>query len=256
MGQPANRRTLPHSPLTHLIFQMKGFLPTACAVTMLALGACNADNKAVETTAVDTSPSSDTAVVIRDGVDAEAMYRANARRVADRVYTDFKLTDTATRTRLSTVYYTRAKRMGDLRARYTTTGADTMGQYRAMRDAEMESNKEFQPIFTDPKVYTQYESRRSEYDRYLLEDAGSMSGSEGSMPEGAMPEGGTSGTTPPSAGGSGKMSAADQAMNAAEMEGGKSKLKMKGEDGSKIKIKDGDVKLKDADGKKSKINGD
>lgn len=234
---------------------MKDFLPTACAVTMLALGACNADNKAVETTAVDTSPSSDTAVVIRDGMDAEAMYRANARRVADKIYTDFKLTDTASRTRLSTVYYNRAKRMGDLRTRYTTTGADTAGQYQAMRDAEMESNKEIQPIFTNPKVYTQYESRRSEYDRYLMEDAGSTSGSEGSMSDGSMSSGNSSGSGNSSAGGS-KMSDAERAMNSTEMEGSKSKLKMKGEDGSKIKIKDGDVKLKDADGKKSKINGD
>ena len=38
--------------------------------------------------------------------------------------------------------------------------------------------------------------------------------------------------------------------------GDKAKAKIKAEDGSKIKIKKGDAKYKDADGNKTKINGD
>ena len=224
--------------------------PLAGALLLFGTASCG-DNKPVETTAQDNSASGDTAVVINDNMasaDPEAMYRMRGRRIADRVYTDLKMNDTAMRTRMATSYYTRAKRYGEMRTKYQ---ADTAGQYQAMRQAEMEYDKELQStVLTDPKMYKEYETHRMEYsdDKYM-DDA--------SMNNGGMPEGGTSDGS--STGGGAMSSGAgssDAEMAASQMEGGdKAKVKIKGEDGSKLKMKDGDIKVKDADGNKTKMNG-
>lgn len=219
------------------------FAPLAGA--LLLLGACNADNKPVETTAEDNTASGDTAVVITNA-DPESMYRARGRRIADRVYTDLKVQDTAVRSRLATTYYSRAKRYGELQTQYQ---ADTAGQYQAMRQAEMEYEKQVQTVLTDPEMYKAYESHRTDYadQKYMDEsmstadDAGSMS-SDASMNDGSASSMSTS--------------TSDADMASGKMEGDKAKVKIKGEDGSKIKMKKGDVKVKDADGTKTKMNGD
>jgi hypothetical protein len=221
------------------------FAPLASA--LLLLGSCNADNKPVETTTEDNTASGDTAVVMTNA-DPEAMYRARGRRIADRVYTDLKVQDTAVRSRLATTYYSRAKRYGELQTQYQ---ADTTGQYQAMRQAEMEYEKQVQTVLTDPEMYKAYEAHRTDYadqkymDTDMSSDAGSMS-SDASMNDGAA---------------SGSASASDAGMASGKMEGDnmsgdKAKVKLKGEDGSKIKMKKGDVKVKDADGTKTKMNGD
>lgn len=227
---------------------MKKFLPLVFSAALLALGACNSETKPVETTAEDNSASGDTAVVIRDDASAnpEAMYRMRGRRIADRVYTDLKMTDTTVRTRLSTVYTGRARRLGGLRAKYQT---DTTGQYQAMRQAEMETETEMKTIFTDPAQYKTYESHRGDYmdDKYTDE-----MGTEGQSTTNEVNNDGMSKMDQDAA-----ASSSGDKMDAGSMEGGdKAKLKMKGEDGSKIKMKKGDVKVKDANGEKTKINGD
>lgn len=229
-------------------------LPAAFA---LLLGACNSDNKPVETTREDNSASGDTAVVVRTGPDAEAMYRQRARRIADRVYTDLKVKDTTVRTRIQTVYYNRAKRYGDLRTQYQT---DTTGQYQAMRQADMETDQEVQTILTDPQMYKQYQAHRTDYsdDKYMdgseqMNADGSTSASgdgtnNASATNGSM---NADGSMASGAGTSGSGTMSDGSTS-----GDKTKAKIKAEDGSKVKIKNGDMKYKDADGNKTKVNGD
>ncbi len=216
------------------------FAPLASA--LMLLGACNSDNKPVETTAEDHSASGDTAVVMTNTADPEAMYRARGRRIADRVYTDLKVQDTTVRTRLATTYYSRAKRYGELQNQYQ---ADTTGQYQAMRQADMEYEKEVQTVLTDPAMYKTYETHRADYaDQKYMDESMSTSDDAGSMSSG-------DGSSSASAAGT-----SDAEMASGGMGGDKAKVKIKGEDGSKLKMKDGDVKVKDADGTKTKINGD
>ena len=233
--------------------------PLAGALLLFGVSSCGGDTKPVETTVEDHTASGDTAVVMNDGgmasADPEAMYRMRGRRIADKVYTDMHMTDTTMRSRLATTYYSRAKRYGDMRTKYQ---ADTTGQYQAMRQAEMEYDKELQgTVLTDPKMYKEYETHRMDYsdDKYMDDasmngggtmDNGSMSGDkmEGDKMEGDKMAGD-------------KMSGgADGEMAGGKMDGDtKAKVKIKGEDGSKLKMKDGDVKVKDADGNKTKMNG-
>ena len=209
------------------------FAPVAGFMLLFGVASCG-DTKPVEMTAEDNTATGDTAVVINDSPDAEALYRTRARRIADRVYTDLKLTDTTYRSRIATTYYTRAKRYADL-----TNQADTMGRAAAMREVEMTTDKEMQTVLTDPNMYKQYETRRLDYadDKYRDDaaagmDAGAMSADQGT----------------------------DGTMNSASVDAmdgdSKAKVKIKGEDGSKLKMKNGDIKIKDADGEKTKINGD
>ena len=237
--------------------------PLAGALLLFGVSSCGGDKAPVETTVEDSSASGDAAVVMTDGAngmasaDPEAMYRMRGRRIADKVYTDLHMTDTTMRSRLATTYYSRARRYGEMRTKYQ---ADTMGQYQAMRQAEMEYDKELQgTVLTDPKMYKEYETHRMDYsdDKYMDDasmNGGSMSGdqmtgnsADGSMPADKMPADKMSGD---------KMSGgADAEMAGDKMDGDKAKVKIKGEDGSKLKMKDGDIKVKDAYGNKTKMNG-
>ncbi len=224
--------------------------PLAGALLLFGTVSCGGNDKPVEVTAEDNTASGDTAVVMTDGTasaDPEAMYRMRSRRIADKVYTDMKMTDTTMRSKFATTYYNRSKRYGELRTKYQ---ADTMGQYQAMRQAEMETDKEMQTVLTDPKMYKEYETHRMDYseDKYM-DDASMNGGGSGSMSGDEMNGGSMSGD---------KMSGgSDAEMAAGKMEDGdKAKVKIKGEDGSKLKMKNGDVKVKDANGEKTKINGD
>ena len=235
--------------------------PLAGALLLFGVSSCGGDTKPVETTVEDHTASGDTAVVMNDGgmasADPEAMYRMRGRRIADKVYTDMHMTDTTMRSRLATTYYSRAKRYGDMRTKYQ---ADTTGQYQAMRQAEMEYDKELQgTVLTDPKMYKEYETHRMDYsdDKYMDDasmNGGSMSGDQmtGNSADGSMPADKMPADKMPAD----KMSGgADAEMAGDKMDGDKAKVKIKGEDGSKLKMKDGDIKVKDADGNKTKMNG-
>ena len=89
------------------------------------------------------------------------MYQARAQRIADKFYQDMKITDEATKAKIRTAYYNRAKRMGEMKAKYT---ADTTGMAAANREAMMATDTEFKGILTDPTQYQSYESSRTTYD--------------------------------------------------------------------------------------------
>lgn len=227
--------------------------PLAGALLLFGTASCGGDNKPVETTAEDNSASGDTAVVMGDGMasaDPDAMYRMRSRRIADKMYSDMHLTDTTMRTKFATTYYNRAKRYGEMRTKYQ---ADTTGQYQAMRQADMETDKEFQTVLTDPKMYKEYETHRMDYSDDKFMDDASMGGGE--MNGGGTMDGGSSMNSGGGAEGGAMNSGSDAEMAGGKMDGDKAKVKIKGEDGSKLKMKDGDVKVKDADGNKTKMDG-
>ena len=146
----------------------------------------------------------------------DAEIQARAQRVADKMVADMKITDAATKTKIRTVYLNRYKRVNEARTKYAT---DTTGMAAAMREANAETDAEFKTVFVDPTQYQAYESSRSSY--YEMENEAPAATS------------------------------AD--MNAPETTTMDSKMA----DGSKVKVKaDGDVKMKDAEGNKMKMDGD
>jgi hypothetical protein len=121
---------------------------------LLAFASCNKKEKTetVETTTVTekTEPTTDN----------EAMYRERASEVANQMAQDLKLdTDTVIHRKVTTVYYTRAKRRHEARGKYTT---DTTGMYMTMRDIDLETDQEFKKMLK-PEQYEVYEARRTTY---------------------------------------------------------------------------------------------
>lgn len=142
-------------------------------------------------------------------------------RRADRMAADMATKmqfDEATRTKVRTAYMTRGQRLAELETKYA---ADTMGMAQARRDVYANTDTEMKTIFTDPTQYSAYETSRTDYmdDRYMDDDA-NMSTTD--------------------------MSTDASASSATDMS-----------DGTKVKVKgDGDVKIKDAEGNKMKMDGD
>ncbi|RSK32489.1 hypothetical protein [Hymenobacter metallilatus] len=142
-------------------------------------------------------------------------------RRADRIAADMAAKmkfDDATRTKVRTVYVTRGQRIAELQTKYAT---DTTGMAAAMRGVYTDTDAEMKSIFTDPTQYSAYESSRTDYmdDRYM-EDDSNMATSD--------------------------MSTTDATASGSDMS-----------DASKVKVKaDGDVKIKDAEGNKMKMDGD
>lgn len=185
-------------------------LPVAAA---FSLASCN-ENKPAETTTTETTTTSTAATG-----DMDAQYRSRAKRIADKMAADMKITDTAVVSRLEDSYYTRAQRLGDLRTKYTS---DTTGMAAAMRSAYSETDTEMKG-YLPAETYTAYETSRPTYyeDAYMDDtnmESGSMDNSASASTETSSMDGG---------------------------EGGKMKVKA-----------DGDVKIKDAAGNKAKIDGD
>ena len=180
---------------------------------------------------------------------------ARAQRIADKMVTDMKITDEATKTKIRTVYVNRAKRMSELRTKYT---ADTTGMAAAMRSASSETDTEFKSVFTDPTQYQSYESSRTTYDDSNFRNDASASSSDnaaagtGSADNGSMSSGNGSDMSTTGTADNSNTTSADGSMSGDEGAAVKGKAKMA--DGSKVKIKyDGTVKTKDADGSKVKI---
>lgn len=244
---------------------MKNSLILLAGAATFSLASCSQDKSgAATTTAADGAATTTTTTTTTAGGDAalsDAAVEARAQRIADKMVADMKITDEATKTKIRTVYVSRARRMGGLRTKYAT---DTTGMAGAMRDASSETDTEFKGVFTDPTQYQSYQSSRSTYDdsNFPADDASSSGGmSSGS---GSMDNSSTSGTGSTSTDNSGAMSsgsttdnsATSSSADAGAMSSGadvtKSKAKMA--DGSKIKTKtDGTIKVKDADGSKAKI---
>ena len=217
---------------------MKNSLLLLAGAAALSLASCSQE----KTTEVTTAPADGAAATTTTTTTTttapmtDAQMEARAQRIADKMVADMKITDEATKTKIRTVYVNRYKRMNELRTKYTT---DTTGMAGAMRDSNKAEDQEFKTVFTNPAQYQAYESSRSTYDdRNYMDDNAS-----------AMPMSDTTGSMSSSVS---KMNSADNTMSST---GGMqaSKMKVKAEDGSKMKVKEnGKMKTKDADGTKVK----
>ena len=201
---------------------MKKTLLFLSAAAAFSLGSCS-ENKTTETAvATDGMTTTTTTTTSQMDYSPEAI-NSRADRMANDMATSMKFDD-ATRMKVRDIYATRGQRMAEMNQKYMT---DTMGMAAARRDVYMNTDTEMKSVFTDPTQYSAYESSRMNYmdDRYM--DNNTMSAST-------------------------DMSSSDNMTDG--MEAGS---KMKGDDGSKLKVKaDGDVKMKDAEGNKAKMDAD
>ncbi|AWM34741.1 hypothetical protein [Hymenobacter nivis] len=222
--------------------------------TALSLAACS-QSKTTETTTTAGMGSDSTAMkssMASTTIYTDEAYKSRSKRIANKYATDMKITDPAMREKISTAYYNRSKRYGDMKTKYAS---DTTGMGAAMRGYNMATDADFKGIYTDPAQYKSYESSRTNYneDTYLNDDANPSSSSSPMSPDSsstmsssgsAMGGSATSGNTNDNAMGAAAGAAAGAPVN-------KSKTKLT--DGTKIKVKsDGQVKIKDADGAKMK----
>jgi hypothetical protein len=160
---------------------------------------------------------------------SQADIEARAQRIADKMVADMKITDEATKTKIRTVYVNRYKKMSDMRTQYAT---DTTGMAAAMRASMAETDAEFKTVFVDPAQYQAYETTRTTY--YEMED------DEPAMSSSDMSSDASS-------------SAATTDASATTSDAGT----MSAGEGGKMKVKaDGDIKVKDAQGNKMKMDGD
>ena len=196
---------------------MKNSLLILAGAAALSLASCSQEKTTEVTTTPGAADGMTTTTTTTMTPMSEADIEARAQRIADKMVADMKITDEATKTKIRTVYVNRYKRMNEARTKYA---ADTTGMATAMREANTETDAEFKTVFVDPTQYQAYESSRMTY--YDMENEA------------------------PAA-------AASTDMNAAQTTTMDSKMA----DGSKMKVKaNGDVKIKDAEGNKMKVDGD
>ncbi|MDX5345786.1 MAG: hypothetical protein LPK19_00950 [Hymenobacteraceae bacterium] len=118
------------------------------------------ENPSLNPTADNTTTyTMDTAAAMDNQSDMEAMYRDRASRISGQMATDLSL-DTATRSRVNTIYYNRSLRLGGLDKQYS---ADTTGRAVQMRTIQTETDQQLKSTLT-PDQYKKYESRRMQYD--------------------------------------------------------------------------------------------
>ena len=248
---------------------MKNALFILAGATAFSLASCSQEKTADTTT---TTVPADGAVMNTAATDET--YKMRGNRMADKFSSDMKITDEPTKEKLRTAYYNRSKRYDAMQQKYMS---DTTGMAADMRQYNTDTDAEFQGVLTQPNQYQSYQSSRSTYDESTNLDnnamqsgSGSM-GSNGSMNNGAMSNdngsvNGGGSMSSGSASGSGSMSSGDnmsstpttsgstmrdQGMMNSDNQVAKSKTKL--ENGAKVKVKDGDVKIKTADGEKMKM---
>lgn len=205
---------------------MKKTLLLLSAAAAFSLASCS-DNKTGETASTDTmSTSTTTSAPVSNTAYSEDAIQRRADRISADMATKMKFDD-ATRDKIRTAYITRGQRIAELQTRYAS---DTAGMSAAMRDVYTNTDTELKTILTDPTQYSAYESSRMEYmdDRYMEDDT-NMATSD--MNSSDM----NSSSSSSMESGSGSMGSAD------------GKLKVK---------RDGDVKIKDAEGNKLKMDAD
>ncbi|WP_035566498.1 hypothetical protein [Hymenobacter sp. IS2118] len=195
---------------------MKNSLLMLAGVAALSLASCSQE-KTTDTTMTGDGMATTTTTTTTTAM-SEADMEARAQRIADKMVADMKITDEATKTKIRTVYVNRYRQMGDMQTRYAT---DTTGMAAAMRESMATTDAEFKTIFVDPTQYQAYETGRMSY--YGMADDNS-----------AMPSSENMGTDMSNSTDAGMMD-----------EGGKMKVKA-----------DGDIKIKDAEGNKTKVDGD
>lgn len=200
---------------------MKKTLLLLSAAAAFTMASCS-DQKNADVTDATTAPEAASANAQPAAADVDMAYRNRATRIADQMATDMKITDTAVVSRIRTTYYNRARRVGELQTKYAS---DTAGMAAEMRTVYADTDTEFKG-YLPAESYTAYESSRANYsdDRFMNDDMSSSASSAGSSSDMSTMEAGS---------------------------------KMKNDDGSKVKVKaDGDVKIKDAEGNKMKLDGD
>ena len=201
---------------------MKNSLLILAGAAALSLASCSQE-KTTEVTTVPADGTMTTTTTTTTTAMSEADMNARAQRIADKMVADMKITDEATKTKIRTVYVNRYKRMNDLQTKYTT---DTTGMAAAMRQSDTDTDMEFKTVFVDPTQYQAYESSRSSYYDY-------------------------DNTYTPSA------STTDNMSSDATSSGSSNMNSMDAGEGGKMKVKaDGDIKIKDAEGNKLKVDGD
>lgn len=203
---------------------MKNSLLMLAGAAALTLASCSQEKTTeVSTVPADGTTTTTTTMTSTTTPMSEADIQARAQRVADKMMTDMKITDAAMKDKIRNVYVNRYNRMNEMRTKY---GTDTTGMAASMREYNTSTDTEFKSVFTDPAQYSAYEASRT---TYYNED-----------------------NTPMDNMSSADMSASSDMSNSSEM----SATDMAG-DGGKVKVKaDGDVKIKDAEGNKMKIDGD
>ena len=202
---------------------MKNSLLILAGAAALSLASCSQEKTTeVATTDGAAGTTTTTTTTTTSAPMSEADIQARAQRVADKMVADMKITDEAMKTKIRTVYVNRYNRMNEMRTKY---GTDTTGMAASMRESNMSTDTEFKSVFTDPAQYSAYETSRTTYygeDNTPMDNAASSS----------------------------------DMSNAASTSSEMSPSEMAG-DGGKVKVKaDGDIKIKDAEGNKMKIDGD
>ncbi len=195
---------------------MKNSLLILAGAAALSLASCSQE-KTTDTTVAAGDGTMTTTTTTTTTAMSEADMEARAQRIADRMVADMKITDEATKNKIRTVYVNRYRQMGDMQTKYAS---DTTGMAAAMRESMATTDAEFKTIFADPTQYQTYETSRMTYYNMADEDAAMSSGS----------------TT------SDMSTSTDTDMS---------------DEGSKVKVKaDGDIKMKDANGNVTKMDGD
>ena len=206
---------------------MKNSLLILAGAAALSLASCSQE-KTIETTTTPADGMTTTTTTTTTAPMSEADMEARAQRIADKMVADMKITDEAIKTKIRTVYVNRYKRMNEMQTKYAT---DTTGMGAARREAMMATDAEFKTVFTDPAQYKTYETGRMSYYEMENQDQSTAAGTDDINPS-TMTDASTAGDNT----GAGAMS---------------------GNDVGKVKVKaDGDIKIKDADGNKTKIDGD
>ncbi|GAA4040695.1 hypothetical protein GCM10022409_28340 [Hymenobacter glaciei] len=204
---------------------MKNSLLILAGAAALSLASCSQEKTTeVATTDGAAGTTTTTTTTTTSAPMSEADIQARAQRIADKMAANMKITDEAMKTKIRTVYVNRYNRMNEMRTKY---GTDTTGMAVAMRESNMSTDTEFKTVFTDPTQYQAYESSRT---TYYDEDNAPMDNMSSDMSN----------------------SSSDMSNSSSDMSGSKMSA-----DGGKMKVKaDGDIKIKDADGNKMKIDGD
>lgn len=200
---------------------MKNSLLILAGAAALSLASCSQE-KTTDTTVAAGDGTMTTTTTTTTTAMSEADMEARAQRIADKMVADMKITDEATKTKIRTVYVNRYRQMGEMQTKYAS---DTTGMAAAMRESMATTDAEFKTIFADPTQYQTYETSRMTYYNMADEDAAMSSNDMSSDMN----------STATDASGTGSMSA----------------------DGGKMKVKaDGDIKIKDAEGNKTKMDAD
>ena len=200
---------------------MKNSLLILAGAAALSLASCSQE-KTTEVATTDAAAGGTTTTTTTTTTSApmsEADIEARAQRIANKMAASMKITDEATKTKIRTVYVNRYKRLNEMRTKY---GTDTTGMAAAMRESNMSTDTEFKTVFTDPTQYQAYESSRT---TYYADDNAPMDNASSDMNNAA--------------------SSSDMSGSNMPAEGGKMKVKA-----------NGDIKIKDAQGNKTKIDGD